>query len=150
MAEEDKKGAAKAAPTKKEIIDTPTAEEQLVALIEENAKIAAQVEALAAELEDAEESADSLDTENIKLKAENETLRTELVEAAETVTELKAQVGDKASSKGPIVKVGGKDYIVLKGFKSRERDYRPEDIAADPKLAKTLIDKNSQLLKLKK
>jgi DNA repair exonuclease SbcCD ATPase subunit len=88
-------------------------------------------------------------TAELKKAAEvNKSLKSELKDASDVIEELKTQVAqaDKKSSKGPIVKIGNKSYLVIGGTVIDRKPYKPEDLAADKELCKKLIEKGSTLL----
>lgn len=128
MAEETKKGAAKAA--------APISDDAVKALTE-------KVAALEAQNADLKSEADKV----ASLEKENELLKSELEDAAEVIEDLKAQVKNNGKSKGPTVTVGKQKYLVKAGYRTKDRIYTPEDIAADSKLAQGLLKKGSTLLK---
>lgn len=78
-------------------------------------------------------------------QAKNTALEAELEDAAKVVAELKEKLAD-GKSKDLTVKVGGKKYAVLGGFREKGKTFTKEDIAADAKIAAELIAKGSQLL----
>lgn len=75
-------------------------------------------------------------------------LKSELEDAAEVIEELKAQAASAGTgkSKGPIVKVGKSEYLIVGGTVIKQKAYKPEDIAADKQLCEKLIEKGSTLL----
>jgi hypothetical protein len=79
------------------------------------------------------------------LQAENAALKAELADATKVVAELKEKLKDGKSVE-LTVKVGGKKYAVVGGFKKNGQLFTKEAIAADAKLAEELIAKGSQLL----
>lgn len=87
--------------------------------------------------------------ENKALKAQNEELIENLKEAAEIISDLKAKAGSSGSNEVTIT-IDKKVYVVTKGCRDKNRAWLPEDIAADPKKAKELIEKGSTILQLKK
>lgn len=128
--------------------NTPTPEEQITALQEQLAEVNAKAEALASEKESLTEelnlSASALEDKDKEIAR----LKGELEDSVEIVTDLKSQLklaGKK--SKGPIVQIGKKKYLVRGGFVNKEGRFTPEDIAADVKLAEALLKRGSTHLK---
>lgn len=87
----------------------------------------------------------NLETKVATLEKENAALKSELEDAAKVVADLKEQIADKGN-KGLIVKVGKEKFEVVGAGYHKGKLYSKEDIAADAKIAKELIDKGSQLL----
>lgn len=116
-----KTGAANAAP------DSATAEKELT------------VEQLLAQLEDALQA-------NAELLKEKDELIAQLEEAADLIEELKS-AADKGATSEVTVEVNGTTYLVTKGFKDKNRTWKPQDIAANAKLAAELVKKKSTILK---
>lgn len=73
-------------------------------------------------------------------------MKQELEDSASIVKELKAQLADSKNNKVPTVKVGDTTYKIVGGFRTKDRVYKPEDIASDSKVAKALVEKKSGLL----
>lgn len=88
-----------------------------------------------------EEALAALAAEQTKSKA----LEAELEDAGKVVAELKEKLKDGKGSE-LTVKVGGKKYAVVGGFKKKGVEYTKEAIAADAKLAGELLARGSQLL----
>jgi hypothetical protein len=78
-------------------------------------------------------------------QAKNKALEAELEDAAKVVAELKEKLKD-GKAQELTVKVGGKKYAVVGGFRKKGQVFTKEAIAADAKLAEELIAKGSQLL----
>ncbi|AWW31849.1 hypothetical protein DN752_17875 [Echinicola strongylocentroti] len=135
--------------------NTPTPEEQITALQDQLKAETAKAEALANEnnslkesLQKAQEDLKTPDPALADKDKEIERLKAELEDSSEIVADLKSQLklaGKKG--KGTIVEIGKKKYLVKGGFVNKEGRFTPEDIAADPKLAKSLVDRGSGLLK---
>lgn len=87
----------------------------------------------------------AVDAKVAALEAENAALKAELEDAAKVVAELKEKLKD-GKAQDLTVKVGGKKYAVVGGFKKKGQLFTKEAIAADAKLAGELIAKGSQLL----
>jgi DNA-binding protein YbaB len=90
---------------------------------------------------------ETLQAQIAELTAENASLKEDLKQASEFISELKGQA--KSGSQDVTVKLEGKTYLVVKGFKDKEKSWLPEDIAANPKKAAELLTKGSTILKLK-
>ncbi len=100
----------------------------------------------------AEKTTEQLEKELAALQKENKSLKEadaakakELKEAAAVVADLKEQLA--AKSAGVLtVKVGKVTYKVVGGGFHKGTPYTKNEIAADPKIAKELVEKGSGLL----
>jgi|SRR5690606_6757341 len=124
---EDKKGAAGAAPNSDKEKETPSLEEQIKTLqIELNKK----------------------DEEIVALQKDCDNLKNELQDATGIIDELKEKLANAGDKDAPVIAtVGKKKYQVLGGFRTKDREYKPEDIVADQKLLASLVKKRSGLIK---
>ncbi len=93
----------------------------------------------------AEKTTEQLTKELAALKKENEALKSELEDAAKVVADLKEQLSDKGT--GVLtVKVGKEKFKVVGGGFHKGKPYTKDQIAADAKVAKELVEKGSGLL----
>lgn len=132
---EDKKGAAQSAPNqdnKGAGENPPSLEEQITTLEQAN--------------KTQEKVIVEMQKDMAKLQKELADAKDELKDAAEIIEDLKAQPKGTDKS-GKTVTVDGKKYRISGGFRGRDKVYMPEDIAADKKLLKNLIEKKSGLVK---
>lgn len=131
MAKDNKAGAS--APA-----STPTApatlEEAVTLLAEANDKLA--------------EAEKALEKEKAESAKQIDELKAELKDAADVIEELKANadLNKGGKSKGPVVVIGKKKYLVKAGTVINSKPYSPADLAANKELCAELIGKGSKLL----
>jgi|GEM_PF-2597486 len=123
---EDKKGAAQSAPITDKKQETPSLEEQIKTL---------QIEI------------DKKDEQIVALQKDCDNLKLELEDAAGVIDDLKEKAANSDKDTTMVATVSGKKYRIVGGFRDKDREYRPEDIKADQKLLKSLIEKRSGLIK---
>lgn len=116
MSEETKKGAVIPAPSPSE------------------------VEVLKAQLADQKKAYDALSDKLEEAVQEVEAAR-------EIIDELKEELkGNSSNQKGPTGKVGKDSYRVVGGYRTKDKVFTPQDIAADPQLLKSLVENGSTLV----
>lgn len=133
----DKKtGAATAAPDSTEKVENPVIDQAVITDLKANTvKLETEIQ--------------ELNTKVNELEVQNKELLESLKEAAEIISELKEKAGSSASNEVTIT-IDKKVYVVTKGCRDKNRTWLPEDIAADSKKAKELLEKGSTILQLKK
>jgi seryl-tRNA synthetase len=107
-----------------------------------------KIKKLEADLKAAKEKATELEKSNKVLSAKVADQEKELADAQKMVSTLKEQVKDAKGYKVPTGKVGNDTYKIIGGFRTKEKVYKPEDIAADEKVLAALVKKGSGLVQL--
>lgn len=153
---ENETGAAQSAPILKEQIKTlqqsNKSQEKTIAdlkkqIADENSPSQdEQIQTLMQANKAQEKNIKDLQKENADLQKELSDARDELKDAADIIEDLKSQPKGE-DNKGKTVTIDKKKYLVTGGFRGKDKNYLPEDIAADKELAKKLIEKGSGLIK---
>jgi hypothetical protein len=107
---------------------------------------AAATEAKSAEVLALQEQVTSLLTSEAALNNKVAALETELADAADIIADLKDQLANGGSAAGPTAKVGNEKYLIVGGFRSKGKEFTPQDIAADSKIVAELVKKGSTLV----
>jgi regulator of replication initiation timing len=89
---------------------------------------------------------EQVQAENDALKLEIESLHGELEDATVLIKELSERKSlDNLSL--AVISLDGKEYAVTAGFKTKKGLFTPKDIAGDESLCRSLLAKNSTILK---
>ena len=122
-------------------------DKQILALEKDLDKYNEDAPALEEQIKTLQIELDKKDEQIVALQKDCDNLKTELEDADGIIAELKERAANGDKDAPIVATVSGKKYRIVGGFRDKDREYKPEDIKADQKLLKSLIEKRSGLIK---